>query len=133
MVFMNARNSLANFAPINLQQLLSVPASPGVKIIVEWGSLNWRNHVYRFPLTPGMKLPDGTSAPGTNVEDIGDTDMGAAQTLENFVTWAQASFPAKRYMLVLWDHGAGYRLEYVKVESLMMSHGLFSRTMMVTA
>jgi len=92
MVFMNARNSLAGFAPVNLNQLLAVPASPGVKIVVEWGSLYFKDHVYRFPLAPGMTLPNGTSPTPANVEDIGDTDMGSHHTLEDFISWRRRNF-----------------------------------------
>ena len=34
-------------------------------------------------------------------------DMGAAQTLSEFVNYCTTNFPAKHYGLVLWDHGAG--------------------------
>lgn len=119
MVFMNARNSLSDFAPINLAQLKSVPTSSAVKIVVEWGSLAWRDHVYRFLLTPETILPNGSSLPPLGGEDLGDTDMGSDQTLAAFVDWAKTKYPAKRYMLVLWDHGAGFRVEYVRQDSII--------------
>ena len=34
-------------------------------------------------------------------------DMGASQTLAEFVNYCTSNFPAKHYGLVLWNHGAG--------------------------
>ena len=34
-------------------------------------------------------------------------DMGAAQTLAEFVNYCTTNFPARHYGLILWDHGAG--------------------------
>lgn len=34
-------------------------------------------------------------------------DFGAAQTLADFCIWARKNFPARHYVLVLWDHGIG--------------------------
>ena len=34
-----------------------------------------------------------------------NADMGASQTLSEFVDFAAASYPADHYALVFWDHG----------------------------
>ena len=34
-------------------------------------------------------------------------DMGAAQTLSEFINYCTTNFPARHYGLILWDHGAG--------------------------
>ncbi len=53
-----------------------------------------------FYCTQGM-LADAASA----VADWGERDMGDPQTLEDFVVWAKANYPATNYMLAFWDHG----------------------------
>lgn len=42
------------------------------------------------------------------VESIGEADMGDPQTLVDFVTWAIQKYPAKKYILIMSDHGAGW-------------------------
>ena len=42
------------------------------------------------------------------VESIGEVDTGDSQTLVDFVTWAIQNYPAKRYALVMSDHGGGW-------------------------
>jgi hypothetical protein len=59
-------------------------------------------------MKPFATEPTG-GAPG--VEDIGDVDMGAEATLENFIAWAKTTHPADHYLLVIGSHGQGYRLE----------------------
>lgn len=39
--------------------------------------------------------------------DLGSVNMGKAQTLQDFVTWGVQTYPADKYTLVLWNHGAG--------------------------
>ncbi|MBI5238884.1 MAG: hypothetical protein HY926_00285 [Elusimicrobia bacterium] len=35
--------------------------------------------------------------------------MGDWNRLVRFVSWAEDLFPAKKYMLIVWNHGAGWR------------------------
>jgi hypothetical protein len=42
------------------------------------------------------------------VEELGKTDMGSYQSLAAFGNWAKAKYPAKKYMMVVWNHGAGW-------------------------
>lgn len=42
------------------------------------------------------------------VQSLGEVDMGDPQTLADFVTWAVQTYPAKKYALVMSDHGGGW-------------------------
>jgi hypothetical protein len=42
------------------------------------------------------------------VENIGEADMGNPQTLVDFVTWSIQKYPAKKYVLIMSDHGGGW-------------------------
>lgn len=42
------------------------------------------------------------------VQSLGEVDMGDTQTLIDFVTWAIQSYPARKYALVMSDHGGGW-------------------------
>jgi hypothetical protein len=42
------------------------------------------------------------------VQDLGEADMSATQTLEDFVQWAAQTYPAQHYVLILSDHGMGW-------------------------
>ena len=42
------------------------------------------------------------------VQSLGEVDTGNPQTLIDFVTWAIQNYPAKKYALVMSDHGGGW-------------------------
>jgi len=41
--------------------------------------------------------------------DLGELNMGDPQTLIDFTDWATINYPAKKYLLVIWNHGGGFR------------------------
>ena len=41
-----------------------------------------------------------------------DLCMAEPESLTDFIRWARETYPADRYMLVLWDHGGGFSLGY---------------------
>lgn len=41
--------------------------------------------------------------------DLGELNMGDPQTLVDFANWAVTEYPAEKYLLVIWNHGGGFR------------------------
>jgi len=41
--------------------------------------------------------------------DLVELNMGDPQTLVDFANWAAINYPAKKYLLVIWNHGGGFR------------------------
>ena len=120
MVYMNAANSLYQYAPLNLNQMESVANNPDVRFVVQWKQVRGLGGVNLDPLFSGTRrylaAYDGTSLSSSNnpikstlVQDLGaDVDMGSPTTLNAFVEWAKAKYPADHYALVLWSHGGGW-------------------------
>ena len=44
-----------------------------------------------------------------NGQDMGDLNSGDPATLGGFIYWAQQTYPASKYLLVVKDHGAGWK------------------------
>lgn len=42
------------------------------------------------------------------IESIGEADMGNPQTLVDFISWSIRNYPAKKYALIMSDHGGGW-------------------------
>ncbi len=59
-------------------------------------------HVEKFPDDLGDNLSS------TVLEDVGGKDMSDPQTLKDFLTYGITHYPAKRYMVIIDDHGAGW-------------------------
>jgi hypothetical protein len=58
--------------------------------------------------SPRLADPDflGLTDDSPNGEEL---DMGSAETLENFIAFCQANFPADHYILHISDHGDGWK------------------------
>jgi hypothetical protein len=41
------------------------------------------------------------------IGNLGLQNMGDPRTLSNFIIWGMSEFPAKKYAIILWDHGSG--------------------------
>jgi hypothetical protein len=112
LVFLNAKNDLEPFAFPNFEQMSSIGSTPEVNLVVEMGRPKLHHSkqygawskTLRFLVGKGT-LPNESEA----VQDLGAVNMGDAQTLVDFVKWGRERFPAKRTMLVIWNHGQGWR------------------------
>ncbi len=93
--------------------------SPGrVDLLIETGgSVSWRTpdteysfmavdagHLQRWRFS--SHYPDAMQA-FTLEQELPLASMGEAGTLADFIRWGVENHPAKRYALVLWDHGGG--------------------------
>lgn len=52
--------------------------------------------------------PDLKTINSTLIEELGEVNMASGDTLVDFVIWATSSYPAKKYTLILSDHGMGW-------------------------
>jgi len=59
----------------------------------------------RYHLTYDTDL---TTLHSQMVTDLGEVNMGSADSLVDFVAWAADAYPADRYVLILSDHGSGW-------------------------
>lgn len=59
----------------------------------------------RFYLTQDDNLDEIGSQ---EVADLGELNMADGQTLLDFITWAVQNYPARKYALIMSDHGAGW-------------------------
>lgn len=114
MVYINAANNLEEFGPLNVNQMETVGSTSDVNIVVQWkqaicfdcGSPDWVS-TRRYFIT---KDNDNSHVNSHLIQDLGSgVNMGDWRTLRTFVTWAQNSYPADHYALVVWNHGAGWR------------------------
>jgi len=55
-----------------------------------------------------VKDGDNASLSSTLLQDLGSVDMGDWKQLAEFGKWVKANYPAKKYMLIGWNHGSGW-------------------------
>jgi hypothetical protein len=111
LVYLDADNNLEREAIEDFLEMASVGSNDDVQIVVQFDRApgydrrygDWRG-TFRFHVAQGM-----TPEPANALVDLGESNMGATQTLVDFVQWGMANFPAQRTSLVLWNHGDGWR------------------------
>ena len=106
MVFMNGKNNVADAAMANVNEMEAVGTTPNVNVVAEGGFLkDGKYSVSRYVIGKDDKEEEITSPV---VQSFDRLDMGDYKNAVKFVQWAKEKFPAKRYMLVIWNHGTGF-------------------------
>jgi len=116
LVFLNAKNDLEEYAFPNFEQMASIGSTPEVNLVVEMGRPQQHHttdfgawsKTLRFHIQKGEQPTEAAA-----IADLGATNMGDAKTLREFVRWGRETYPAKRTMLVIWNHGQGWRKEEI--------------------
>ena len=117
MIFMDGDNNLEEDSLIDFTEIARVGSTDRVNVVVQLDRIGkyvtrddekypfW-TQTLRFYMTKGITpSPDNTP----KEYDIGEANMGDGQTLADFVSWAKTTFPARRYALIISDHGQGWR------------------------
>jgi hypothetical protein len=113
MVYMAADNDLERQALLDMAEMEAAGSAKPVNVLVQLdripgeadGSGDWTG-TRRFRLGPRDADPAAIDA--ELLVDLGETNMGDPEVLADFVVWSVTNFPAKRYALILWNHGAGW-------------------------
>ncbi|UCF70576.1 MAG: hypothetical protein JSW49_10325 [candidate division WOR-3 bacterium] len=99
LVYVAADNDLAQWADSDLVELERFGSDQNISVVVQVDkpSIGARR----------LLVGQGTSLV---IQDLGIIDMCSWQTLADFIYWGIANFPARRYCVILWDHGSGWTL-----------------------
>lgn len=113
MVYMAADNNLETYAIQDLNEMETIGSGGGISVVAQVDRSasydttngNWSG-TRRYYIT---KDSDTSTVASQQVADLGQQNMASPDTLANFVQWAASTYPADHYLLVLWDHGRGWR------------------------
>jgi len=122
LIYMNAKNNLEPDGIANFEDIASIGSNENVNIVVELGRPT--NHegaaaglydgwsgVYRFYVKEKMQPLPQSGIPGFPSTQNVTVDMGDSSVLEDFLSWGKQTYPATRYMVIIWNHGQGWRAE----------------------
>lgn len=120
MVFLNAANDLDQFSDLNVNQMERVANNPQVRFVLQWKRVQslgfgapWTGtRRYLVSYDPDTQNNSWSGVRSQLIQNMGTgVDMGSANTLRAFVQWAKTNYPADRYVLILWNHGSGWRIQ----------------------
>ena len=114
MVYMGADNNLAQYGLMDINEMELAGSTSDVSIVVqaEFNPAYAGNS--EISSTDAMRFyiqsDSDTSNPNlSNASNIGDVAMADPENLTAFINWAAANYTAEHYVLVIWDHGSGWR------------------------
>ena len=113
MIYLDADNNLESAGIDDINEMEMVGSTTEVNIVVQADRIedydvsndNWKN-TRRYYITQDS---DDSQINSQLIEDLPELNMGDPQTLIDFTSWAITNYPAKKYLLVIWNHGGGFR------------------------
>lgn len=116
MVFINGKNNLEVAGLYNVNQMEKIGSTKDMNIVVEIGRMkgqaagdtdldgDWTGSRRLFV----KKDKNPNKITSAVVQESKVVDMGDYKRAVDFVKWSKENYPAKRYMLVIWNHGSGW-------------------------
>jgi len=113
LVYLDGDNNLEEMGILDVNELERAPSSSQVNVLVQFDRTplydtsngDWTD-TRRYRITHD---DDPAIIHSQLVADLGEVNMGAPETLVEFITWGAQNYPADHYLVVLWDHGSGWR------------------------
>jgi hypothetical protein len=102
MVYMAGDNNLDAAALTDLHEMKRLGSTPEVDLVAELDRSGGRYATTRYHLHKGGALAADA------VGELGETNTGDPAVLESFLRWGMKDYPAKKYLVILWNHGAGW-------------------------
>ncbi|MFZ5475287.1 MAG: clostripain-related cysteine peptidase [Myxococcota bacterium] len=116
MVFLNGDNDLERWAILDMYEMEAAGNSDRVHVLVQFDrSAEYDTSAGDWVGTRRYRVEadvDPFAIDSPVLEDLGDVDSGEPEAVVDFVEWSVANYPARRYALVLWDHGDGWTLTH---------------------
>ncbi|MBC8137601.1 MAG: hypothetical protein H8F28_17095 [Fibrella sp.] len=121
LLYMNGANNLEEYGNLNLNQIERFGSDANITFVAQFKRIPESAHAE--PLRDDKSDGDWTETRRYVVRRDNDfthvsspiiasrknVDMGSKETLQEFIQWGVKTFPAERYAIVLWNHGAGWR------------------------
>lgn len=118
MIYMAADNDLEPYAINDFLELSSVGSSSSINILVQLDRAGLDTRYERWTITHRFRVTKGMTPIQSNaIANWGDgkggreVNMGDPNSLKDFVEWAMRNYPANHYLLVLWNHGQGWKMK----------------------
>ncbi len=96
----------------DITELRTAGSTDRVQALVQFDTVSEQDRSYRIVIQRRGEPP--------TVHTIPETNTGDPDTLRDFIVWGQQNYPADHYLVVLWNHGGGWKEEdiYAGVRSL---------------
>jgi len=97
LVYMAGDNNLEGAGRVDLGEMQKVGSTADVNVLVQFDTEAQKTMRYRVE-----------KGRVTTLQTMRGVDCGDPKVLTDFIQWGAAKYPAKRYALVVWNHGGGW-------------------------
>jgi hypothetical protein len=114
MFYINGKSNVEPFALADMHKLEAAGSSADVNVVAELGRMgqpgpvppegNWTGSRRYYV----VKSTDTQHFASQALMETPKVDMGDWHRVVDFANWAKQNYPAKHYMLLVWDHGWGW-------------------------
>lgn len=106
LVYIAGDNDLSDFGLQDIEEMCAVGASPNTHVGVEIDTRGEHDGSVRYDITE----PDWTNtAHRAVIERLSEHDSGSPLALQQFLNWGVKRYSAEERLVVVWNHGAGFR------------------------
>jgi hypothetical protein len=111
---MNGANDLEEFGTLNLNQMEEIGSNADINLVVQFKRIKGRYDTGDGDWSGTRRYyvqSDGGNGRINSMilSEHPSSDAGKWETLQEFVQWGTQTYPAEKYALVVWNHGAGWR------------------------
>lgn len=110
LIYMAADNDLEPTAWQDVSALEKAGSTDQVNIVVQWDNQGTfgRPGCRRYYITHNPETSLG-EIKSPIIEELGTVDTADPDMLSDFIIWGMKNYPAEKYAVILWNHGAGWR------------------------
>jgi hypothetical protein len=106
LIYIAGDNNLSDAGLEDIQEMCNEGASQDIHVGVELDTYGEHTGSIRYEITE----PDWSGqAFRTVIQRLPEKDTGDPETLKRFLRWGIRRYPADHRLLVVWNHGAGFR------------------------
>lgn len=111
LIYLDADNNLETAALLDINEMEAAGISDNVHVVVQIDRAvgeavadgDWTD-TRRYLI----RADEGEAIVSEPLVSLGERNMGDPQELADFIIWGMRQYPANRYALIVWDHGAGW-------------------------
>ena len=96
-----------NLATADFKEMIQGNPNDSVNVIVQTGGAKATPGGDRTIDFTKVKIHEVSGSGFTELHDLGKKNMGVPSTLSDFLVWGTQSYPAEKFVLILWNHGSG--------------------------
>ncbi len=102
LVYLAGDNNLDSAGVTDLAEMKRVGSTDQLNLVAQFDRAAGEAQTHRYFLRKGGTLDADA------VGNLGETNTGDPKVLSDFIRWSVRNYPAEHYLLVVWNHGAGW-------------------------